>query len=173
MVNAWIIGETGRVAGADQVGPVKDELDMQAVVTQQYRLRGAGVAAMADELARLDQRQELGQRLLLPAIEHVALKLGDDKREPRHLGDEVDLVGQLGVGGEGGLGQVPSAGGVLPGGELPGGSAAEDDVGTPVAARLEQHRVHRHLGRGPCRQRLHPLPVAGVFANGGGAAAAG
>ena len=35
------------------------------------------------------KRQEVLQSLLLSAIEHVALKLGDDKREARDLGREV------------------------------------------------------------------------------------
>ena len=35
------------------------------------------------------ERQELGQGLLLAAIEHVALKLGDDEGEARDLGGEV------------------------------------------------------------------------------------
>ena len=35
------------------------------------------------------ERQELGQSLLLPAIEHVALILGDDERKARDLGRKV------------------------------------------------------------------------------------
>ena len=35
------------------------------------------------------ERQKLGQGQLLPAIEHVALVLGDDEREARDFGREV------------------------------------------------------------------------------------
>ena len=44
--------------------------------------------AAGDPVLRVE-RQKLGQSFLLPAIEHVALKLGDDEREARDLGREV------------------------------------------------------------------------------------
>ena len=44
------------------------------------------------------ERQELGQRLLLPAIEHVALILGDDQRQARDLGREVAQLDAAKVG---------------------------------------------------------------------------
>ena len=49
-----------------------------------------GIAA-GDPVLRVE-RQELGQRLLLAAIEHVALIFGDDEREARDLGRESRAV---------------------------------------------------------------------------------
>ena len=44
--------------------------------------------AAGDPVLRVEW-QKLGQRLLLTAIEHVALKFRDDERETRDLGREV------------------------------------------------------------------------------------
>src|SRR5271166_4094467 len=44
------------------------------------------------------ERQELGQRLLLSTIEHVALILGADKSEPRDLGGEVAQLNSPEIG---------------------------------------------------------------------------
>jgi len=45
-------------------------------------------------------------------------------------------------------------------GDLARGPAHHDDVAALVAAGLEQHRVHRGLGLGARRERLHPLRAA-------------
>ncbi len=55
-----------------------------------------GVAA-GDPVLRVE-RQKLGQSFLLSAIEHVALKLGDDEREARDFGREVAQLDAAKVG---------------------------------------------------------------------------
>ena len=56
------VGQPGPVATADLVGAVEDQLHMQPVVAQQHRLRRARMAAVADELLRLRQRQVVDQQ---------------------------------------------------------------------------------------------------------------
>jgi hypothetical protein len=43
----------------------------------------------ADDPVLAVQRQKLRQRILLPAIQHVALELRDDQRQARDLGRKV------------------------------------------------------------------------------------
>jgi hypothetical protein len=125
----------------------------------------------------LQQRDGAEQRREHPAAVDVA---DDDRRQPGvprqahvdvvarpqvDLGgaarafrdDDVVPRGEVVVRGVGGRGEVPAA--HLPVARVNGAAwaAHQHDVAAPVAAGLEQDRVHRRLGRDPRGQRLHPL----------------
>ena len=55
-----------------------------------------GIAA-GDPVLRVE-RQKLGQRVLLAAIEHVALILGDDQRKARDLGRKIAQLDPAKIG---------------------------------------------------------------------------
>ena len=82
------------------------------------------------------ERQEPGQRLLLAAMKHVALELGDDQRQPGDLGGEVAQLDPAEVG----QGNVGTALGLAP---------AAIDLGLDLAHLLvgDDKEVARAAGR--------------------------
>src|SRR5260221_14678924 len=56
------------------MGAIEDQLDMQSVVAQQNRIRRLWIAAIADELFRMGQRQVVDQQS--PVLDLIAPDIG-------------------------------------------------------------------------------------------------
>ena len=128
-----------------------------------------------EDTATVDVAHDHGGQRCVPGQPHVDVVAGaqvDLGRAPCSLShDDVEARGEVVVRGVCGRGQVTSAGLPVRRRDLAGGVAHQDDMAAPVAAGLEQHRVHRRLRGNAGSQCLDPLCPAdlGGRAVGGGA----
>ena len=68
------IGQQRLIARADEMRPVEDQFDMQAIVPQEDRIRCLRIAAVAHELRGVHQRQVVDQKG--PVLHRVAAHIG-------------------------------------------------------------------------------------------------
>ena len=139
-------------------------------VQQRHRAEHRREDAAAVDVADHDRRDRAVLRQ--PHVDVVAGPQVDLRRAARALDDdEVVAGGEVVEGGVRRVAQVGAAADEVLRVDRAAGSAHHHDVAAPVAAGLEEHRVHRGLGLDSGRDRLDPLGAADLDAAavGGGA----